>query len=60
MLSETNQIKKRELPHDFIHMCNIKTKSSKINEQTKPNKNKHIDTENRVGVITGEGWQWGK
>ena len=26
---------KRELPRDFIHMCNIKTKSSKINEQTK-------------------------
>ena len=44
---------------DFTHTCNTKN-NNKINEQTKPNKNKHVDTENRVGVITGEGWQWEK
>ena len=27
---------------------------SKINEQTKPSENKHIDTENRIVVPTGE------
>ena len=33
-------------------MCNI---TNRINEQTKPNKNKHIDTENRIVVSRGEG-----
>ena len=31
-----------------------KQANNKINEQIKPNKNKHVDTENKVGVI-GEG-----
>ena len=41
---------------DFIHIWNKK----KINGQTKPNKIKHIDTENRVAVTRGkEGWGQG-
>ena len=32
-----------------------KKQTNRINGQTKPNKNKHVDTENRVVVIRGEG-----
>ena len=32
-------------------MWKIEDKQYKIDEQTKPNKNKHIDTENRIVVI---------
>ena len=49
-------------------MCNTKKQANnKINEQIKPNKNKHVDTENKVGVSIGEGemgkgestvWRW--
>lgn len=28
----------------------------KINEETKTNKNKHIDTENRAVITRGKGW----
>ena len=36
-------------------MWNLKAKQkTKISEYTKPNKNKHVDTKNRV-VIRGEG-----
>ena len=35
-------------------MWNIKIEE--INEQTKPNKNKHVDTENRIAVTRGETW----
>ena len=29
-----------------------------MNEQTKSNKNKHIDTENRVASTEKKGWWW--
>ena len=32
----------------------------KINEQAKPNKNKHVDTENRVVVTKGGGVEGGQ
>ena len=51
MLSDISQMEKK-IPYDFTHMCNI---TNKINEQTKPNKNKHIDTENRVVITKGKG-----
>lgn len=38
----------RQIPYDFTHMWNI---TNKINEQTKPNKNR--DTENRVEEAGG-------
>ena len=31
------------------------TSKNKINEKNKPNKNKHVDTENRVVVTEGKG-----
>ena len=31
-------------------MWNLKNNQNKINEQAKPNQNKHIDTENRIVV----------
>ena len=34
----------RQILHGFIYIWNIK----KIKQQNKPNKNRHIDTENRV------------
>ena len=37
----------RQILCDFTHMWNIKNKT-KTNEQTKGNKNKHVDTEDRV------------
>jgi len=33
-----------------------KNQIDKINEQTKPNKNKHVDTVNRIVVTRGEKW----
>ena len=33
-----------------------KNQTDKINEQTKPNKNKHVDAENRIVVTRGEKW----
>ena len=35
-------------------MWNLKNNQNKINEQAKPNQNKHIDTENRIVVPRGE------
>ena len=46
MLSEISQTKKEKY-HMISLICGI-SKTIKINEQTKPNKNKHVDTENRV------------
>ena len=43
-----------------MHMWNIKQKQNKINEQTKLNKNKHTDTENRVVVTRREGMRGGR
>ena len=52
MLIES-QMKKRQTLNDFTHMQNIKKHTHKINKQTKPNKNKHVDIENRAsGPIT--------
>ena len=40
-------------------VCGVK--KTKINEQTKPNKNKHIDKRNTVVITRGEvGWREGK
>ena len=37
-----------------------KKQTNKINEQAKPNRNKHVDTENRVVVAREEGAMgWG-
>ena len=35
-------------------MWNLKNNQNKINEQAKPNQNKHIDTENRIVVPRSE------
>lgn len=51
VLSETSQTEK-ETPDDFSHLWN-KKKKGKINEQK--NKNKHMDTENRVVFTRGKG-----
>ena len=44
------------MPYNFTHTGNIKNNKRKcqINGQTKSNKNKHIDMENRVDVVRGE------
>ena len=56
MLSEISQIEKEKILDDFTHIWNIKNKQKiKINEETKLNKNKHVDTENRVVVTRREG-----
>ena len=56
MLSEMSQTEKEKY-HMISLICGI-SKTIKINEQTKPNKNKHIDIENRVVVTREEGmWQ---
>ena len=51
------------MQYDFIHMWHIRNKQTQNkkqkNEQTKPNKSKHIDTEKRVVVTRGEGVGWG-
>ena len=51
MLSEINQMEKDKFPMVSL-ICGIsKTNNqNKINEQTKPNQNKHIDIENRIVV----------
>ena len=57
MLSEISQTEKNEY-YMISLICGIsKTnkQKNKINEQTKPNKNKHIDIEKRVVVTRGEG-----
>ena len=54
MLSEISQLEKDKY-YRISLMWNIKNKQNKINEQIKPNKNKHEDTENRVVVTRGEG-----
>ena len=56
MLSEISQIEKEKILDDFTHIWNIKNKQKiKINEETKLNKNKHVDIENRVEVTRREG-----
>ena len=56
MLSEINQINKRiKIPYDLSHMLNIKKNKQPPPEKLNiPNKNKHVDTENRVVVTRGE------
>ena len=50
-----NKLRERQILYDFIHMWNIKNKqTNKINEQTKPNRNKHVNTENSVVVTRGQ------
>ena len=39
----------------WTHTNKKQTKKTKINEQTKPNKTKHKDIENKVVVTRGEG-----
>ena len=50
----------RQISYDFSHMWSIKElinkQTKKINEQTKPKKNEHIDTEHRVEVTKRGGW----
>ena len=36
-----------------------KQPKKKIDEQNQTKRNKRVDTENRVKVIRGEGWEWG-
>lgn len=36
-------------------MWNKKNQKTKISEQTKPNKNQHVDRENRAVVTRGDG-----
>ena len=56
MLNEISQTEKYKIPYDFTHMWNIKkNKQTETNEQTKPNKNKHLDTDNTIVVIREEG-----
>ena len=44
------------MPYDIIPMWNIKAnKRQQKSEQSKLNKNKHIDTEERVVVTRGKG-----
>ena len=44
------------MPYDFTYMWNLKTNT---NEQTKENKTKIIDTENKMVFARGE-WWWGE
>ena len=57
MLSEINQMEKDKFPMVSL-ICGIsKTNNqNKINEQTKPNQNKHI--ENSVVIIRRKGMGW--
>lgn len=55
MLSEINQ--RRQTPYDLSRMLNIKKNKQHPPPPEKvniPNKNKHVDTENRVVVTRGE------
>ena len=54
MLSEMSD-RERQIPYDLSYMRNLqKTKQNKMNVKIEPNKNKHIDTKNRVVVTRGE------
>ena len=53
MLSEISQMEKDKY-HMISLICGI-CKTNKINEQTKSNKTKYVDTENKVVVTSGEG-----
>ena len=56
LLSELSQMEEDKCHIFFTHVEYKKqTTTTKINEQTKPNKNKHVDTENRVVVTRGGG-----
>ena len=50
------------MPYNIIPMWNIKAKKkdNKKSEQSKLNKNKHIDTEERVVVTRGKGVRLGR
>ena len=48
ILNEISQTEKNKL-YDITHAQNIKT-SKWVNEPAKPNKNKNIDSENRIEV----------
>ena len=52
----------RQMPYNIIPMWNIKAKKkdNKKSEQSKLNKNKHIDTEERVVVTRGKGVRLGR
>ena len=63
MLSKISQ-KKKDKYHIISLICGIFKKlinkqTNKINDQTKPNKNTHIDIENRVVVTRQGGWAGG-
>ena len=51
MLGEIDR--ERQIPYDFTYMWNLI-------KQTKQNKNKLIDTENRLVITRGEGGYWGR
>ena len=55
MLSEISQTEKKT-PHDFTYMWNLENKT---NEHTKQNRNRLIDTENKLVVARGDGGWWG-
>ena len=45
--------------HHLIYKTTYNQQRNKINDQTKPNKNTHIDIENRVVVTRQGGWAGG-
>ena len=49
MLSEINQTEKDKIPYDLIYMWNLK------NEINKQNRNRVIDTENKLLVARWDG-----
>ena len=50
MLSEISRMQKDKYRMISL-MCNL--------NEMKWSKNKHVDTEIRVKIIRGEGWEWG-
>ena len=61
MLREVGLDGERQMPCDIIPMWNIKAnkRQQKI-EQSKLNKNKHVDTEKRAVVTRGKAVGWGR
>lgn len=59
-LSEISQMEKDKYCMIFAHLGNIKIKpKTKINEQARPNKKKHINTENKAVAERNE-WEEGE
>ena len=49
MLSEKNQTEKSQEPHDFVHLWDMKLKTT-----NKKNKQKLTDTDNSIVVTSGK------